>query len=415
MMPEIPKSARELLARQAAERHPSPDLLNGYVEQVLSEAEKAEVLTHLAACADCREIVFLAGGAVAEEQFELPAVNGDRAVAPAMVPAAEMRDFGRRKPALLPKPKGRWLAWALPVVALVVVCSTVVLERGRLAAIFNSVPTQDAEVQAPSYAGPAQTAPAQTAPAQTAPAQAPSSAAETKGAGLVAGDASAPQSAPPVRSKESRQSKVTVEKPEEARQRAPMQPDLASNLESEKASRAPVPRPPAAAQPAEAPSTAAPATEASSSQTATPGLSPALALPDATKQSLAKSALASHNAPGNFAQSLARTLAPSPWRVTPDGHLERVNASTGTWTRVLGSAPVAFRVVSTIGRSVWAGGDNGALYHSSDGGEHWNQVALTEAGTITSIQFDTSQQGSLMTDSGNTWATSDGGKTWSRQ
>ena len=41
MMPEIPKSARELLARQTApEVHPSPDLLNAYAEQTLGGAEK---------------------------------------------------------------------------------------------------------------------------------------------------------------------------------------------------------------------------------------------------------------------------------------------------------------------------------------------------------------------------------------
>src|SRR5580704_11094174 len=70
MNPEISKSARELLAKQpAAEAHPSPDLLNGYVEQSLNAAENAQVLTHLSSCAECREVVFLATG-VAEEEMQ---------------------------------------------------------------------------------------------------------------------------------------------------------------------------------------------------------------------------------------------------------------------------------------------------------------------------------------------------------
>ena len=64
---EIPKSAYDALASQrAAAEHPSGDLLNGYVEQSLSPAEKAGVTQHLAACEDCREVVFLAHGAIPE-------------------------------------------------------------------------------------------------------------------------------------------------------------------------------------------------------------------------------------------------------------------------------------------------------------------------------------------------------------
>jgi photosystem II stability/assembly factor-like uncharacterized protein len=82
---------------------------------------------------------------------------------------------------------------------------------------------------------------------------------------------------------------------------------------------------------------------------------------------------------------------------------------------VLSAEPVVFRVVSTIGSSVWAGGNGGELWHSSDGGQHWNKVALGETGAITTIHFDTAQQGSLTADSGSTWTTSDGGQTWSKQ
>ncbi len=66
-MSELPRSVREALARQtAADEHPSADLLNGFVEHALAADENARVTTHLSACADCREIVFLASSAVEE-------------------------------------------------------------------------------------------------------------------------------------------------------------------------------------------------------------------------------------------------------------------------------------------------------------------------------------------------------------
>jgi photosystem II stability/assembly factor-like uncharacterized protein len=77
---------------------------------------------------------------------------------------------------------------------------------------------------------------------------------------------------------------------------------------------------------------------------------------------------------------------------------------------------VTFRTVVKVGRNnFWAGGDNGALFHSGDGGEHWNKVALNETGKIISIEFTSPQQGSLTTVSGAVWKTSDGGHTWSKQ
>ena len=63
----IPKSARDALASQtSSQEHLSADLLNGYVEQSLSASEKTAVTLHLAACEDCREVVFLSSAALEE-------------------------------------------------------------------------------------------------------------------------------------------------------------------------------------------------------------------------------------------------------------------------------------------------------------------------------------------------------------
>ena len=104
------------------------------------------------------------------------------------------------------------------------------------------------------------------------------------------------------------------------------------------------------------------------------------------------------------------------WRISADGHLERALPG-GAWTRVLADQPIAFRVVATIGPNVWAGGNGGALFHSADQGDSWNKIVLNmkrqaERSAIVSIHFDNAVQGSVTTDSGATWTTSDGGQTW---
>jgi hypothetical protein len=53
--------------------HPDPDALNAFIEGVLPEHERSGCLAHLAECAQCREVVFLAGQAA---EIEQPVVAG---------------------------------------------------------------------------------------------------------------------------------------------------------------------------------------------------------------------------------------------------------------------------------------------------------------------------------------------------
>lgn len=74
----LPKPLQEALARQrAGDDHPSPDLLTAFVERSLPHRESQRITDHLAKCADCREVVFLASSAVeepvGEEQEWMPA------------------------------------------------------------------------------------------------------------------------------------------------------------------------------------------------------------------------------------------------------------------------------------------------------------------------------------------------------
>jgi photosystem II stability/assembly factor-like uncharacterized protein len=105
----------------------------------------------------------------------------------------------------------------------------------------------------------------------------------------------------------------------------------------------------------------------------------------------------------------------SQWRINTDGHLEHLTPPGG-WIPVLADQPTTFHVVSVVGNNVWAGGNGGTLFHSSDGGETWSKQLLNgEAGTIVSIQFSNVAHGVVTTDRGAQWSTSDIGVTWTKQ
>jgi photosystem II stability/assembly factor-like uncharacterized protein len=78
---------------------------------------------------------------------------------------------------------------------------------------------------------------------------------------------------------------------------------------------------------------------------------------------------------------------------------------------------VSFRAVTASGGEVWAGGSNGSLFHSSDGGSHWVQIAISEeaakpTGAIVSIDARDPNQLRIATSSGEQWSSADGGSHW---
>jgi hypothetical protein len=58
--------------------HPDAESLNGFVEHQLPEAERAQVMEHLASCSRCRQIVYLTQDAVPALEERGPAVAGAR-------------------------------------------------------------------------------------------------------------------------------------------------------------------------------------------------------------------------------------------------------------------------------------------------------------------------------------------------
>ena len=78
---------------------------------------------------------------------------------------------------------------------------------------------------------------------------------------------------------------------------------------------------------------------------------------------------------------------------------------------------VAFRALGANDSDIWVGGAAGALYHSSDAGQHWIQVKPVADGKaltadITTVEFSDAQHGKLTTANREIWITDDAGDTW---
>jgi len=368
MSQEIPSPIRSALARQArAEVHPSPDVLTSFIERTLSRDERDHVTDHLALCSDCREAVFVASNA----GEDLIADN------------KELKAAAHRQPSALVKPRRRWtfgLAWAGAAAAILLVGGILVRQRfGSVSTARPNVSTVASVNQAPAVTQP---------PSSRAP-----SLPETER------EAVRTEVTPP----KTGSSKVPAAVPSGAPKRKSGQQHQPERNSDAVPAVENVQNGPSAVAP---PAIAAPV----------PGSHSAFV----ENQADSLSRLGQAAAAAKPTMSLrAFPLALGQWRISADGHVEH-RAGTETWTRVRVDEATTFHVVSVVAGDVWAGGDAGALYCSRDGGQHWNRIPLVtnsgaEDGTITSIHFDSAQQGTVVTAGGSRWRTSDGGITWSSQ
>jgi photosystem II stability/assembly factor-like uncharacterized protein len=114
--------------------------------------------------------------------------------------------------------------------------------------------------------------------------------------------------------------------------------------------------------------------------------------------------------------SASITAAARPhWRINSTGQPER-SFGDGAWQAVLPQEQSKMRVVSVFNGEVWIGGDHSRLYHSTDNGATWNLVVLPDKDgrehSIAHIHFLTAQSGTVESDDGTVWTTSNGGSAW---
>lgn len=380
-MADLPKIVRSRLAQQrfADQAHPDANLLAAFAEQTLLERERAAVSAHLAQCAECRESLALASTA------QEPAVVGVTtkrhwflewrwagAAAAACVIAVALQY--RVQPPAVEKPN-----------------YLIVRPSGVAPLAENQTMQPTLQIPAPKLKVEALTKALQLPPpARLAQDQSPPNV-------IPQLDASAPERNPaPVLT-------AQVEPPAPSEQAKSLLPSaLEPNaLRPETAETARAQKDIAAFQ---AQSSLRPQANAFAQGMVARGR--VVAARSATKVSqpaVLWSIDASPAAAGNA-----------------HGVVERSLDSGKTWEAAPLTADVSFRTVVSVGQHVWAGGTNGALFHSADAGAHWDRITVSDesarlTGTIVNIDTRDANLIKVTTSSGEKWFSADGGGHWKRQ
>jgi hypothetical protein len=334
--------------------HPDPNLLNAFLERSLGKRERVQILEHLAACTDCRQIVSLSG-----------AEPGVADAVPVVPPS----------PGWLSWPALRWGA----LVACVVVVGAVVTLRHKpetrqtAASLAGGKPAVETQFLATNGA----------VEKKVASLQMPKP--EAKVALLTKQPTSLPKATNTSRANENHAA-VAASPVEMAEARtvspfAEMVPGRAKDA----------------------------STESQDTQ------EKAIGEPSPRRRSmgapLGAASLASN-------ASVPANLVPR-WTLSSDGTLQRSLDSGRSWQTIPVSSRTIFRALAANGLDIWVGGLGGALFHSSDAGQHWTQVrpavdGETLADDIIGVEFIDTLQGKLTTSGGETWTTADAGQTWQK-
>jgi hypothetical protein len=411
-MRKLPQFVRERLkASPAVTAHPDADHLTAFAERLLSEPERANVLTHLASCTDCREILSLAlppidTGIVARGSFavrrswlEWPAFRWGFAtagVALIVLGAVQFEHHRSATSAMLAKQVAP-APIATPVQKEVApVTSTLepdqnVSDKSAHVAKKDALPERrlhhlPAEAQAPT-AGRLQAPP--PALVANAPPNAAPSASETV---------------------EVQTQSATVSAQTAGSQLAKASPANGSAEQFFGYNSGPLSRAkPADIVPAQVGAASAVLAKARWSITAVGGLQRSLDQ-GKTWQDVDVNSTAAPVASG-AAAGIGGGITSV--KIRPDV-MHRSMAEKAMVT------PIFFRAVTAAGNEVWAGGSNAALFHSTDGGNHWTRVLPSSSGVVltgdvVTVEFADPQRGTVTTSTPETWNTSDGGQTWQKQ
>lgn len=357
-MTQLPKIVSTRLAALSSSEHPDADLLTAYLEGVLAGRERDQLLNHVAGCAECRQVISLA----------LPE-SSTQAALPVSVSA---RKSWLRMPVL------RWGALAA---AMVVIAATILLQKHEQTS-HNQV---QIAMQAPAPAAPV----AAPAPPQVA-AQGTMSRSEAKKA-----KADKPST------------------PQEPAANTPATPPTTS-LSANTAAVDGMHTSDTLDGDATAPAVEAPAEKSRQALSARNSAATAKSAPTFTARPTSETAASTVGG----AARLTDFRAPS-WRLSQDGLPERSFAS-GQWEKVQVEHKSGFRAIAATAMDVWVGGPDGVLYRSQDVGLHWIRIIPVSTRTtlsddITAIDLADQTHISLHTSAGQTWVTSDAGKTWEIQ
>jgi Putative zinc-finger len=444
--------------------HPDADLLTAFAEQALPARERDQVLTHLAQCADCREVAALAGAAVIEPELVAAVAVGKPAI--------------RRTGGFLPL---RPLRWTAAAATAAVVLSAVWLNRREVQrqdltagtetspAIVQpqnepttppalATPENEATTLTNAPAGDKESTPKASALRTDNPSK-PDALSKTKAAlpkeraeleagsvnGLavdefvaekkqsVTGNVTVQKDMPMLRARQLGQSQAATTPSNQtvggpvfnvsgaaakteralpsahsvssndvalAPQRAPRAPEVTMTYSHKTAAEL---APADQVAESQTSSNASGATRDAASQVRVGPMATPLPDDQASLQALQKSA----------DLKAAGTL----WRVSSSGELQQSTDSGHNWQTSLGEHPSKFRSVASAGATVWAGGDDGVLWSSLNNGLTWRKSAPSvdghsPRGTVQNIQLAAPRNVTFRTSAGETWSSADGGINW---
>jgi hypothetical protein len=407
---QFPESARRRMQAQSAGEHPDADLLTAFSEHSLTTVERQQVLSHLAVCSTCREVVVLA----------MP-----DSVTPEVLAPARQSWF-------------RWpmLRWTAVAATAVVVWAAVAVLVPRKQSRDVSVPVQ----QTASTTKPAEPLPAAPVAKQNEAVATSNSRSEAKKSAVANKSESQQESrqlaSADAQAKEKNQPPARDAKTADSQLVAGLRADHAApstEADTAKADKVADERfkdVPAAAEAGAKGAAGAIAGRTAQTRAAVVAQAPPPGPPppppaaqNAQVNALREGEMLS-KVQVTAAAPMARAkstdnFAPIRWRVSSTGAIEH-SPDGKTWEKTEIDPGVTFRAMSSNGPELWAGGSGGALFHSADAGRTWTRVKVSGEGmwvtdNITAVDFPSMRMGIVTTALGAIWTTQDGGATWQRK
>jgi hypothetical protein len=440
-MSDVPKIVQDRLwAATPREGHPDADVLTAFAEHSLPGAEREDVVRHLARCGDCREVV---------------ALSIPPSVEAARQPETAVGETSARRPADRSRGWFAWpnLRWAAMAAGVIVVASVVMLRPGQKPEptdatvnypAENKVQTQLAD--APANSGAASVTEHSRSSVATAakpeksllrkePATARDEALpEREQTRTAAAPASLADSKRADSSGDKRSYSFANNRPAMQKPAAPEVSAGYGTVAPEKIGRvtesvevsganAEIQTAPAEGNLMARNEAQALPIEKAKQATKEEGRAKSQASESAAQQKLVGAYLQSDSAVTLQKQRLKKSdnldkdAAPQ-WGLA-EGKLQRSPDAGATWQIVL-QLEHPLLAYGARGSDVWAGGQAGTLFHSTDSGATWAMIQpSTKAGTLTAdivgIDVRSAAEVVLSTNRKESWTTFDAGRTWEKR
>ena len=108
------------------------------------------------------------------------------------------------------------------------------------------------------------------------------------------------------------------------------------------------------------------------------------------------------------------------WKISPEGKLLRKSSHEDSWKTVELPSAGTLHSLASNNLDVWVGGaplsgeSSGALFHTIDGGEHWQRVNGPWTGDILALQSSSAHNSVTVRTAGGEWQSQDAGVNWIR-